>query len=225
MNRILQDIENAKHIEIEVEKDFLCVGSALYTYILTQHKKVSFVCKSKELDLKFSFLPWFEKIKSTHSSSADLKLELKLSCLELYAIFQNADIRVNNKMATALYGALLFESDNFTSSLTDGTYFAIASQLISSGAEYKLATESLVKRTRLSEFRLKSIMFKNMLLLNEAKAAVFTISENDFKASGARIEDSIHIMREALYLEYVELSILLNTDAENEIIKIMNKEI
>jgi len=42
MKDIFKCISDANHIEIIVpEKRFLCGANALYTYILTQHKKVS----------------------------------------------------------------------------------------------------------------------------------------------------------------------------------------
>ena len=57
MNDIFKKIDAAKHIEIIVEAENLFVGSALYSYILTLHKKVSLVCKEERIDHKFSFLP------------------------------------------------------------------------------------------------------------------------------------------------------------------------
>ena len=50
MNEILNKIESYKHIEIVVESQSLFVANALYTYILTLHKKVSLVCKEKNID-------------------------------------------------------------------------------------------------------------------------------------------------------------------------------
>ncbi len=223
MNKILQDIQSASHIEIEVQEESLALGSALYTYILTRHKKVSFVCKTKKIDLKYSFLPWIEKIRTTNYLSADLNLKLQSSFLELFKALKLLGIKINPKMATALYSALILETDNFTNSKTDGTFFAIASELIQSGAEHKKSVQYLIKRCKLSELRLKSIMFNKMILRDSSKIAEFKLSEDDFKATGTTVCDAQKIMREALGLEYVQSVVLL--DKNSKIIKKISKEI
>ena len=54
--RLLRDIENAKHVEIVVKREeFLPSASALYTYVLQLHKKVSLVCLCEEVEEKFSY--------------------------------------------------------------------------------------------------------------------------------------------------------------------------
>jgi len=225
MNEILDEINAAKHIEIVVEKEYLFVGSALYTYILTLHKKVSLVCKEKSIDLKFSFLPWFDKIKRTDTPSAEYSLKLECSSLELYELFRLSNIKINKKIATALYGAVLYETKGFTNSNLNGTILAVCSELIKCGAEYKLATESILKRSSLGFLRLKSIMLQNMILLNDAKAAVFVVSNDDLKATATDMQDAKDIIVEAFNLRYVEIVVLLSSDKKNEVIQILNKEI
>ena len=209
MNKIIKQIQCATHIEIEVTEECLALGSAFYTYILTQHKKASFVCKTKDINLKYSFLPWFEKLRTTNYSSADLSLQIEGSAKEFFEIFSTLDIKINAKMATALYGALILETDNFTNTKLSGTYFAIASKLVESGADYRLCIENLVKRATLSEFRLKAIMFKKMCLKESARVAFFEISEDDLKSSGTTIEDAELIMKDSFNLAYVEKAVLI----------------
>ena len=223
MNKILEDINRAKHVEIVVQESSLALGSALYSYVLTRHKKVSFVCKTKELNLKYSFLPWFEKIRATNCSSADLSLKLENSCLELFKTLKFLNIKINTKMATALYAGFILETQNFTNLKTDGMFFAAASELIESGADYKLSVEYLVKRVTLSELRLKAIMYKQMRLKESARVAEFKISEDDLKSSGASIIDAKNIMQDSFGLEYVQKAVLL--DEDDKIIKTLEKEI
>ena len=225
MNEIFKEIKSAQHIEIIVDKEYLFVASALYTYILTLHKKVSLVCKDDLVDYKYSFLPWFEKIKRTDTPSADYKVVLDCSVLELFEMFKKLDIKINKKIATALYGAVLYETQGFTNSVLNGTFFAVSSELISAGAEYKLATTALIKSTTLGFLRLKSIMLEKMVLQNNAKAAVFVICDDDLKSTSASLLDAQNIMLEALELRYVEMVVLLDSDNKYEIIKIRNKEI
>jgi hypothetical protein len=67
-------------------------------------------------------------------------------------------------------------------------------------------------------------MLKNMLLQNSAKVALFTLSEDELHATGAKQEDAYQIMQEAFRLEYVEMVVLLDSDHEFEVIKVKYKE-
>lgn len=223
MNEIFKNIQNAKHIELVAEPEFLAVASALYTYILRLHKKVSLVSKSKNIDIKFSFLPWFEKIKSSDTPSADLKIVCNFSSRTLYEAFEKENITLNKKMATALYGALLDETRGFVKGV-DGTIFAMAQVLIECGAEHKVCSRFILKNATLAFLRLKSLMLKKMLLLNDAKAAFFCLDENEIKATGASLENAYEIMQEAFALRYVEMVVLLDSDSEYEVQKVIYKE-
>jgi bifunctional oligoribonuclease and PAP phosphatase NrnA len=77
---IIEAIENAKHVvviaHINPDADSLSSASAIYTYMLKLHKKVSFFCASKTIDEKFKFLPWVEKLRSIFPKDADLAISL-----------------------------------------------------------------------------------------------------------------------------------------------------
>ena len=62
MSEIIQRISQAKHVvviaHLNPDADSLGSASAMYTYLLTLHKKVSFFCASKNINKKLLFLPW-----------------------------------------------------------------------------------------------------------------------------------------------------------------------
>lgn len=225
MNNILDGIDNAKYVMIVADAKNLSCASALYTHVLRLHKKVSLVCESKNIDNKYSFLPWFEKIKSNRVASADFIIELNNSSLELYDLFKKSNIKINQKMATALYCGLLVDTDGFLNNAVSGTIFAVAKELIECGADYKSCNYFVMKRTTLCSLRLKARMLKKLILQNSAKAAVFFISNDDLKSTGAELENCYDSMQEALMLPHVELAILLDIDNEYEMLKIIMKEI
>jgi len=222
MNEVLEKISDAKHVEIVVQKEYLCVGSALYTYILTLHKKVSFVCKDEVSAYKYTFLPWFDKVKKTDTPAADLSINFNLSAIKLFEFFKNSNIHINKKMALALYGAILNETRGFEKSMSNGTIFAVCSELIDLGANHNLAFQSIQNHSSLSMLRLKSILLKKMVLLNDAKVALFEIDERDLKLSGATIEMARELILEAFKLPYVEVLVLI---CSSEVIKIINKDV
>jgi len=219
----LEDIDRAKHIVILTDSYTFADASALYTYILRLHKKVSIVSELQSVDNSFSFLPWFDKLRNIVPSSADLVIELDLKTEPLYNLFKSNDISINSKMATALYAGLLKRYNGFISNDVDGTIFADVSELIKQGAEYKLCNKYIMNRVSLSTLRLKAVMLKNMILTDASKIAEFVINDDDLKSSGADISEAYEIMKEALHLPYVEKAILKNSS--NEVLKLTIKEI
>ena len=225
MQENLSKIDISKHIEIIFDKDYIFVASALYTYALIKHKKVSLISKEKNLDYTFSFIPWFEKIKYSEVYSSDLKIDLKISAQELYDFFLKDGVKINQKMATALYSSLLYETDGFLNNKTDGTSFALASKLIEYKADFVLAKSYILEYQTLGSLRLKSKMLENMLLVNGVDSALFFIKKSDLKSTRSTLFDAIIIMKEAFRLPYVKRSILLDAQYDNEVIKILEKGI
>ena len=221
--RLLRDIENAKHVEIVVKREeFLPSASALYTYVLQLHKKVSLVCLCGEVEEKFSFLPWFDKIKYSSVSSSDFVIKLDEEIFGLYEFFKTNNIKINKKISTALYASLLLKYDGFTSKDMHVSVFGVIAELVSYGADYKSCSEFLLKRTTLAKLRLKSLMLKNMLLKEDATKAVFVLHDDDIKSSGATLRDAQNIMQEAFGLKYVKQVVLMY---EDKIIKSIKKDI
>lgn len=219
----LEAIDRAKHIVILTSNNSFADACALYTHILRLHKKVSIVSKSDKIDNGLSFLPWFNKLRNIVPSSADLVIDLDLETESLYNLFKLNDITLNEKMATSLYAGLLKRFGGFLSSDVNGTVFADVSELIREGADYKLCNKSIMNRVSLSTLRLKAIMLSNMILTNNSKEALFIVSEDDLKSSGATLREAYEIMNEALNLPYVESAVLKNSD--NKILKLKMKEI
>lgn len=251
MKEIIKRIDSAKHIvvvaHINPDADSLGSASAMYTHLLRLHKKVSFFCASKNINPKLSFIPWFEKIRNSFPSSADLAITLDCASLSRLGIeidcdlinidhhksnsqfamynlvdslcistsqvlcnfFQIHGISINKKMATSLYAGLLDDSDGFMSDDVNGMVFATSNMLIESGADYKLCNKYIMKYQSLASLKLKATMLTNMSLFNDAKIALFLVSTEDMKKTGAIAEDCESALEEALYLPTVELSILL----------------
>jgi bifunctional oligoribonuclease and PAP phosphatase NrnA len=111
MKNIINAIENANHIVViahaNPDADSLGAASAMYTYLLTLHKKVSFFCKTKNLNPKLSFLPWFEKIKDTFPASADLAIAMDCGSFSRLGIDLNCPlINIDHHKSNEHYGQL-----------------------------------------------------------------------------------------------------------------------
>ena len=98
MNEITKLIDSSKHIVVVVDifaqVDSIASASAMYTFLLQQHKKVSFFCKTEVLDSNLKFIPWFENIRSTFPVSADLSIVF--GCAELKDIGVSLETNIIN---------------------------------------------------------------------------------------------------------------------------------
>jgi phosphoesterase RecJ-like protein len=256
MNDIIKRIDESNHIvviaHVNPDADSIGSASAVYTHLLRLHKKVSFFCATKNINQKLSFIPWFDKIRDSFPSSADLAISLDCgdfarlgveiecdlinidhhesnglygqynlvdsSCISttkvLYNLFKENKISINKKMATALYAGMLDDSNGFLSDDVDGTVFAAIQVLIDSGADYKLCNKFIKRYQTLAAFRLKAIMITNMSLLCDAKIALFLVSSEDMKKSGAVGENCEAALEESLFLPTVEVAVLLKQNRD-----------
>lgn len=214
----LNKIKENKHILIVVKKNTFANASALYSYLLTLHKKVS-LYKSEDISNRVTFLPWYDKLRDSKPSSAEYVLEIGEDSKKLYTFFNQNSIKINKKMATSLYMALLEESDYFSSDLCDGTSFAMASELIALGADYKSCKDHYLNNEPLSLWRLKAKMYESMLLTKSATAASLFISDEILLASGATLDQAVEVLKDTLKLLYVIEATLYKSDENNKIIK------
>ncbi len=80
MNEILEKIDKASHIVLisDINPDAGSIGSAsaMYSFLLQKHKKVSWFCKTEVVSYRFSFIAWVEKIRDSFPASADLAISL-----------------------------------------------------------------------------------------------------------------------------------------------------
>lgn len=217
----LTEIDKANNIVILTNSDSFSESSALYTYVLQLHKKVSLVCEKDALDSNLACVPWYKNTRQVVSASADLIIDMRIFKNSLYEIFITNDVKINKKMATALYAGLFKNCHNSFETKIDGKIFAIMAHLIELEAEYSLCNELILKSQPLSLFRLKAIMFKDMTLLNGATVAIFHISRADLKSSGATLKEAYIIMKESLSVIHVQIAILLDSDRDNELIQLI----
>ena len=215
----LESIKEAKHILLIVpHQDAIANATALYTYILTLHKKVSLQTLSP-LEKRFSFLPWYDKCRMKANSNADLVIEVESNPYRVYDYFRERGIKINKKMATSLYTSLLLYSENFKKLEGNGTTFALASELIVLEADYKEVVRNLQEREPLSAFRLRARLFAGLLLTNDAQDAKLYVSDRELKESGATPDMLLPIMKEVLNIVNVKRVTLYKSDENNKILK------
>ena len=198
----IAQIEKSHHILIKSSKETLPWASVLYSYCLTQHKKVSWV--SESVDRRLLFLPWYDAIRTEDKKSADLVLDAKVNIFELYIFLTTNEIKINKKMATALYAGFLIQYENFTTTTCDGTVFAAVSELMTLGAEHQLCIEQMFQIRGLHIVRLKALLYKKVYLIENARVACVDFSDEELLATGASLEDVDNVAKDLLSIAHVQ---------------------
>jgi len=216
----IKQIKEAKHILIKSDLKSFPQASVLYSYLLQEHKKVSLYLEENK-SKKYAFLAWFDKIRTTKPLSADLEIDADISVMELYLFLQNNGIKINKKMATALYCGFFESYENFLSPKCDGMLFAAVGELLAFGAEHTKCVENLCKSIPLSRMRLQGTLLQKFVLQKNASVAFVEICDEDLQQSGATMDDLYVVAAELLKLVHVQEVHLLKRDAKNKILKII----
>jgi hypothetical protein len=216
-----KEIEKSKHILIKSEKNNFPQASILYSYLLSQHKKVSLYGDEKES--KFSFLAWHDKVRCKRPASADFEIDASIEIKALYTFIQESNIKINKKMATAFYAGFMQRYNNFMSRDCNGTIFAILSELIEYGADHNYCISEMIERVPLSSIRLKSILYKKLLLKKNATIVEVKLTDMDFVQSGAQWEDLLSLSNELLNLVHVQEVQIIKSDEKDKILKIVKE--
>jgi hypothetical protein len=91
--------------------------------------------------------------------------------------------------------------------------------LIDFGAEHRKCVENLLGSVPLSVIRLKSILFKNLLLKENASVAYVGFCDEDLHASGASLDDVYKAAVEFLKIVHVKEVHIVKNDKIIKIIK------
>ena len=230
-----KQIEKASFVAIMVEQnvdvDALGSASALYSYMLQLHKKVVLVSQKSSFEKNLYVIPWLKKAKKELPKGVDLILTCKDIYQEnsaipvfvlnnenkdiiatvqvIYELFICLHVKINSKMATALYAGLVSKTKMFTLKNVNGIIFALAKELIELGADHQNVVKYLQKYSTLSQVRLLGKMLLEMELLDDARIAFFSVTDEMLLSFGASVDDCEEAMQKALELPTVEFSILV----------------
>lgn len=232
-------IDAACHIVLSVSPtvDSLGAGCAMYSHLLRMNKNVTLFCATSPLNAALNFLPWFTKVTATFPKDVDLVIRfssyqpsksayqgevitmdhpndgdaLSISHV-LYDWFIAHSIKINGKMANALYAGLVESTRWFGDDRCTGETFAMAHVLIGLGANHAQCTHALLHRHSLALLRMKSKMLGSMKLLLNGRVALFAVDAPLLEYTGCDAQGCEVIMDEALMLTTVNVALLILED-------------
>jgi phosphoesterase RecJ-like protein len=127
----------------------------------------------------------------------------------LYDFFKSVNVKLNAKMATALYAGLLDDSQNFLHQKTEAKHFNMAADLLNCNANTKGIIHSLYKNNSLASLRLKGLMFQELKLRCNGQVAVLHVNLEMLRRSGALPQETEVALEESLTLSTVSVALLL----------------
>lgn len=135
----------------------------------------------------------------------------------LFDLFNEHKIKINPKMATALYAGLLDDSHAFLAPKTDARSFEMAAVLSRLKAETSQAAVSLFHENSLAALRLKGSMFEKMYLLHDAQLVVHRVTREMMEQTGGREVDCEAALEESMGLPHVSLALMLRENRDGSI--------
>lgn len=127
----------------------------------------------------------------------------------VYEWFVQQDIKINAKMANALYAGLMDDTKCFRDPRCSMAIFAMAHRLLELGAHHEQCVNGLYNSKSLASLRLQGEMLKRMKLVLDGQLALFEVDQELLGATGASLGDCKAVLDEAMALKIVNTALLL----------------
>lgn len=131
--------------------------------------------------------------------------------------FRNEGIKINPKMATALYAGIADDTLGFMSRRTDGAVFETAAVLAQSGADVTAVNTALFRRRPLASLRLKARLFSALQLIRDGRISVIKVTRAMLEESGGAVSACDEALNESLGLPTVRVALLLRERRDGSI--------
>ena len=127
----------------------------------------------------------------------------------IYNLFNELNIKINAKMAEALYVGLLDDTSCFIAPSTNSNSLEMASTLSKTAIDVSKIAQHVRMNKSLATLRLTAILLGKMALYEDGQIASVVATSNEFSQSGASADDTETAQNEMLYLATVKVAIVL----------------
>jgi len=136
-------------------------------------------------------------------------IEVEVSTTAVLYKLLKSGFEINKSVAEALYAGLLTDSQNFTTTLVDKNTFKMASELLEYDLEPSFIAQMINRRQSLAHTRLIARAIDSLRLYKDGKIALMSISQEDLKATGAKISDVDGIIDFGISLVTAQIAVLI----------------
>jgi len=142
-----------------------------------------------------------------------IKTDMPSNTALIYELLEKNNININKPMAINLYAGLIHDTNQFKNKMTNTFAFKMAEKL-SKKIDVNVVSNFLFNKHSLAKFRLASIGYKNVELIENATIAMVSISQKEFKQTGANLLDTDLFFNELLGLETVNVAIIIKEKSD-----------
>lgn len=107
----------------------------------------------------------------------------------IYRFFYHNNIKINEKMATALLTGIITDTDNFTNSATTTTSLNISSELLRAGANLNTVNSQTVKNKTIENLKIWGIAFERLEKHPNMDLTYTYLKQTDFEKNN--LEDAV----------------------------------
>jgi phosphoesterase RecJ-like protein len=153
----------------------------------------------------------------TQEDWADVKLVVKEAAAaaeiigELLSLW---DVKIDQKIASALYVALVSDTGWFQFSNTRPYTLRLAALLMEAGVDTDRLYQFLYQNERKERVALQARALASLELLKDGRLAVIRITKADFAATGANVPDTENLINLPLQIATVEVCLLMTEPAD-----------
>ena len=127
----------------------------------------------------------------------------------LYEWFVTQSIKINGKMANALYAGLIDDTRCFSDPSCTHAVFEMGHALVKAGADHSLCVNALFHSHSLASYRLKAEMLNRMKIIHDGRVALFEVDQVLLASTGALLRDCKPVVDEAMGLKTVQIALLI----------------
>lgn len=134
-----------------------------------------------------------------------------------YALIRELNVRLTEDIASNIYTAILTDTGSFKYSNTTSKTHQIAGELIESGINLAAIHHYVFDQTPFAKLELLRRSLNQLQIFADGQLAIMTLSQQDFKETGANESLSEGLIDHARTLEGVEVAALLKESASGAV--------
>jgi phosphoesterase RecJ-like protein len=132
---------------------------------------------------------------------------------------------VSRESAIAFYAALISDTRNFTTNSMHKSTFDLASELTSLGIDIAEVSRKMLHRRSLASLRILGVALNSLVLKEDARVALLTISQEDLRSTGAKTSDLDGVVDYAKSLATVEIALMLVEEEQGVKVSLRSKHV
>ena len=137
----------------------------------------------------------------------------------IYDLARHLGVDVSDDLATCLYSGIIADTDAFRNDNVTSDVLRVASELVEYGARVREINVNLYERRTPAAMRILGYTLAHAQIDREHRLIWYAISQDDFRSTGATVNDTERVVEELRAVDGVDVAVLLK-EMENGRVKV-----